>query len=95
MVGQSLEFYRIVGEYNFRIYNGVYLPFEVVAKSIDRIGFIVLIEPREHKRVYGEIEKKLYDLFHLRKDEFTLIESFELPDNSKVLLYKNNKLSYN
>ncbi len=78
--GQSLEFYRIVGGYNFKIYNGVYLPFEAVAKNIDKIGFIVLIEPREHKGVYGEIEKKLYDLFYSRKDEFTFIKSFDLPD---------------
>jgi len=87
--GQSLEFYRIIGGYNFKIYNGVYLPFEAVAKNIDKIGFIVLIEPREHRGVYGEVEEKLYDLFYSRENEFTLTKSFDLPDGSKLLLYKN------
>jgi len=90
--GQSLEFYRIVGGYNFRIYNGVYLPFEVVSKNFDKIGFIILIEPREHKGVYGDIEEKLYELFYSNKDKFKLIKSFDLPDGTKLYLYKNKNI---
>jgi hypothetical protein len=92
--GQSLEFYRITGEYNFKIYNGVYLPFETVAQNIDKINFIVLIEPREHRGgVFGEVEKKLYELFYSKKDGFKLVKSFDLPDGSKLLLYGNKYLS--
>ena len=90
--GQSLEFYRIIGGYNFRVYNGVYLPFEVVSKNIDKIGFIILIEPREHKGVYGEVEKKLYELFYSNKDKFKLIKTFDLPDGTKLYLYKNKNI---
>jgi len=87
--GQSLELYRITGGYNFRVYNGVYLPFDVVFKNIDKINFVVVIEPRKHTGGYYEIEKKLYELFYLKKDKFRLVKSFYLPDNSELLLYAN------
>ncbi len=88
--GQSLEYYRITGGYRFTIYNGVYLPYRLVVQNFDKISFVIVIEPREHGGVYGEIEKKLYDLFYSKKGEFKLIGSFELPDNSSVFVYKRN-----
>lgn len=86
--GQSLNFYRLKEGYSFAIYNGVYIGYDVFIRYFDRISYIVLVEPLEHKGVYGDIEKMLYDFFYERKDQFEVIKVFDLPDNSTLYLYK-------
>ncbi|NMX21205.1 hypothetical protein C5S30_01955, partial [ANME-1 cluster archaeon GoMg4] len=55
--GQSLEFYRLKGGYDFKVYNGVYIGYEAVKSNFDKIKFFTLIEPREHGGVYGDKEE--------------------------------------
>lgn len=86
--GQSLNFYRLKEGYKFAIYNGVYIGYEAFVHNFDKITYIILIEPREHKGVYGDIEKKLYEFFYERKDNFEVVKVFGLPDNSKLYIYK-------
>jgi len=89
--GQSLDFYRVIYGYSFKIFNGVYLPVKVVTKNFDRINFVIVIEPREHKGVYGNVEALLYKTFYENRNNFVLIGKYPLPDNSTVYIYMNKK----
>nr|WP_280109493.1 hypothetical protein [Ferroglobus placidus] len=86
--GQSLEFYRLKGGYKFAIFNGVYIGYETFVRNFDKIGYVVVIEPRDHKGVYGDVEKKLYEFFYEHRDEFEKVATFKLPDSSNMILYK-------
>ncbi len=87
--GQSLDFYRVIHGYDFRVFNGVYLPVNAVVKNFNKINFVIIIEPREHKGVYGKAETLLYKAFYQHKDSFELIGEFHLPDNSTAYIYMN------
>ena len=89
--GQSLEFYRVVKGYTFRIFNGPYLPVNYVIKDFNRINFVIVIEPRIHKGVYGSAEAKLYSAFYKYRSDFKLIGKYPLPDKTYVYIYMNRK----
>lgn len=86
--GQSLNFYRLIGNYKFAVYNGVYIGYETFVQNFDKISYVILIEPREHTGVYGDIEKRLYEFFYNHTNEFEEIAEFSLPDDTTVLVYK-------
>uniref|UniRef100_A0A7J3TJC6 Glycosyltransferase RgtA/B/C/D-like domain-containing protein n=2 Tax=cellular organisms TaxID=131567 RepID=A0A7J3TJC6_9EURY len=89
--GQSLEFYRLKNGYRFAVYNGVYIGYTTFVRNFDKISYIVIIEPREHKGVYGEEEKSLYEFFYEHKSEFKNVATFKLPDGTDLLLYKREQ----
>jgi 4-amino-4-deoxy-L-arabinose transferase-like glycosyltransferase len=89
--GQSLEFYRVIYGYNFRIFNGPYLPVDKIIKIFNKINFIIVIEPRTHKGVFAKAEESLYRAFYENKDQFKLIGKYPLPDNTTVYIYMNKK----
>lgn len=89
--GQSLEFYRLKNSYRFAVYNGVYIGYTTFVRNFDKISYIVIIEPREHKGVYGELEKSLYEFFYEHKSEFKNLATFKLPDGTDLLLYKRGQ----
>ncbi len=85
--GQSLEFYRLKDGYNFRVYNGVYVGYDAVAKNFDKIKFFLVIEPRKHHGSFGGVEARLYQLFYEHEDEFSEAGAFTLPDNTTLFVY--------
>ncbi len=89
--GQSLEFYRVVRGYTFRIFNGPYLPVNYVIKNFNRINFVIVIKPRVHKGVYGRAEAELYSAFNKYRSDFRLIGKYPLPDGTYVYIYMNKK----
>ncbi|GEM_PF-1817761 len=86
--GQSLEFYTFEKGYKFVVYNGVYLGYKGFVRIFNKIGYIIVIKPRKHRGVYGNIEAKLYEYFYKHIQQFRKIAVFNLPDGSKVYIYK-------
>lgn len=86
--GQSLEFYRLSKGYKFSIYNGVYIGYDTFKNNFDKIDYIILIEPRDHVGVYGDVEEKLYKYFYSKKENFKNLANFELPDRTNLYIYK-------
>jgi hypothetical protein len=89
--GRTYEYYAVLRNEPYSIYNGAYIPFDVFQKSILGIDYIICKEGGEIGS-YGGVVPKMYETFEEVKVNFESLGFFDLPDGSKLVVYKNRGL---
>jgi hypothetical protein len=91
--GRTYEYYAELHNVPFVVYNGAYIPSESFEKYLPSLDYIVYKEGgTSASGPYDQTVAELYRLFEEKKDNFEAIEEFPLPDNSKLIVFKNRNL---
>jgi len=89
--GRTYEYYAVLRNEPYSVYNGAYIPFDTFQKSIPGIDYIVYKDGGKIGS-YGGVVPKMYETFEKVKGNFESIGEFDLPDGSNLVIYKNKGL---
>lgn len=91
--GRTYEYYARLYNMPFVVHNGAYIPLHLFEQYLPSFDYIVYKEGGKLATgPYDETVDELYRLFELKKDNFTAIAEFPLPDDSRLVVYKNVNL---
>lgn len=91
--GRTYSYYAHKQQVNVNVHNAAYLPPDNLNTYIPITDFIILKESGKLGGTYNSNVQHAYNIFNIHKSNFTLVSpTYQLPDNSTLLIYKHNQL---
>ena len=91
--GRTYSYYAHKQQLNINVHNAAYLSPDNLNTYIPITDFIILKESGKIGGTYNSNVQHAYNVFNMHKSNFTLlVPTYQLPDNSTLLIYKHNQL---